>query len=55
MPLPRIIYSAGGWSAGTFGAIGEFMRDEAEPFRRTRNGVSQEVVTARQHASLTER
>jgi len=36
-----------GWSVGTFGAIGEFVRDEAEPVRRVRNGTVQEMVTAR--------
>ena len=36
-----------GWSVGTFGAIGEFVRDEAEPVRRSRNGTVQEIVTAR--------
>jgi hypothetical protein len=36
-----------GWSLGTFGAIGEFVRDEKEPVRRTRNGAVQEIVTAR--------
>src|SRR5262245_57288915 len=36
-----------GWSVGTFGAIGEFVRDEAEPVRRTHNGRVQEVITAR--------
>ena len=36
-----------GWSVGTFGAIGEFVRDQAEPVRRARNGTVQEIVTAR--------
>jgi len=36
-----------GWSVGTFGAIGEFVRDEAEPVQRSRNGLVQEIVTAR--------
>jgi hypothetical protein len=36
-----------GWSIGTFGAIGEFVREEAEPVHRTRNGTVQEIVTAR--------
>jgi hypothetical protein len=36
-----------GWSIGTFGAIGEFVRDEGEPVRRTHNGAVQEIVTAR--------
>src|ERR1700752_2197805 len=36
-----------GWSIGTFGAIGEFVRDEGGPVRRTRNGAVQEIATAR--------
>jgi hypothetical protein len=36
-----------GWSVGTFGAIGEFVRDDAERVERARNGMVQEIVTAR--------
>ncbi len=35
------------WSIGTFGANGEFVRDEAEPILRSRKGSVQEIVTAR--------
>ncbi len=36
-----------GWSVGTFGAIGEFVRGEDEPVRRSHNGKVQELVTER--------
>ncbi len=36
-----------GWSVGTFGAIGEFVRGESEPVRRSHNGKVQELVTER--------
>lgn len=39
--------SANGWSIGSFGAIGEFMRDPDEPAAITRTSDQIEVVTAR--------
>ncbi len=36
-----------GWSIGTFGAIGEFMRDRDEPFERLRSVDGEKIVTAR--------
>ncbi len=35
------------WSIGTFGAIGEFMRDPDEPFERPRCGGDEQITTAR--------
>ncbi len=36
-----------GWSIGTFGAIGEFMRDRDEPCERCRSDREEKIVTAR--------
>jgi hypothetical protein len=36
-----------GWSIGTFGAIGEFARDDDEPFTFRRDGDALTIVTAR--------
>jgi hypothetical protein len=44
-----------GWSVGTFGAIGEFVRDEDEPVRASRDGQAQERVTARGGIRITPR
>ncbi len=36
-----------GWSLGTFGAVGEFMRDEGEPVTIAREGNARVAITAR--------
>lgn len=42
-----------GWSIGTFGAVGEFMRDEGEFARIERDGDTATVVTARAAIRVT--
>src|SRR5262245_20829905 len=41
-----------GWSIGTFGAVGEFMRDEDEDVRFVRDGDTVTIVTPRAGISV---
>ncbi len=44
-----------GWSVGTFGAVGEFVRDVGEPALRARDGGAETIVTERAALRVTPR